>query len=61
MKTREECLAAAGRVVAAAQERLNSMEPHEAAVAAHRPGGPSVAELEARIRAQRAQVTEDAA
>lgn len=53
MKTRAECIAAAGRAQAAALARREALEPHEAAVAAHRPGGPSVAEIEALIRSQR--------
>ena len=43
-------IAAAGEALAAAWERFDSMTPAEAARAAYMPGGPSVEELEARIR-----------
>lgn len=52
-RTREEAIAAAGRAHADAIARLNSRDPHEAALAAFEPGGPSVDELEARIRRRR--------
>lgn len=53
--TRESCIEAAGRALAVAEQRLLTADPHEAAVAAHQPGGPSVAELEARIRTYQQQ------
>ncbi|MFQ1002631.1 helix-turn-helix domain-containing protein [Modestobacter sp. SSW1-42] len=52
-RTKEECIAAAGRALVDAIERLESRDPHEAAIAAYQPGGPSVAEIEARIRRDR--------
>lgn len=55
MTTREEALAAAGRAHAAAIVRRDSLDPLQAAREAYEPGGPSVEELEARIRAQRAE------
>lgn len=53
MRTREECITAAGRAQADALARREALDPHAAAVAAYRPGGPSVAEIEAMIRSQR--------
>ena len=53
MSTRAECIAAAGQVFADAIDRLNAADPHEAALAAYEPGGPSVEEIEALIRQQR--------
>jgi len=50
---REEAIAAAARHHAEAIARLDSRTPHEAALAAYEPGGPSLAELEARIAARR--------
>lgn len=50
MSPREDCIVAAGVAQAAAIERLAARDPHEAALAAHVPGGPSVEELERRIR-----------
>lgn len=63
MISREEAIAAAGRAHAAAIERLDSRDPHEAAAAAWVPGGLSVQELEERIRAwqqERRQAPTDA-
>ena len=60
MRTRDECIAAAGQALADAIERLDATDPHEAALAAHEPGGPSVAEIEALIRAQRGKSPTDA-
>ena len=51
--TREEAIAAAGRVLADGIAEQLSRTPNEAAEAAYVPGGPSVDELEDRIRAQR--------
>lgn len=51
--TREECIAAAGVALAAAEEHLQALTPRQAAEAAHYPGGPSVDELERRIAARR--------
>lgn len=45
----------AGRILAAARERRDSLTPREAAQAAHVPGGPTVDQLEAQIRADRRQ------
>lgn len=52
-RTRQECFEAAGQALADAIARLESADPHEAALAAYEPGGPSVAEIEALIRQQR--------
>jgi DNA-binding GntR family transcriptional regulator len=52
-RTKEECIEAAGRAQAAALARREALDPHAAALAAHRPGGPSVDEIEALIRSQR--------
>lgn len=52
-RTREDCISAAGRALAAAHERREALDPRAAAVAAYRPGGPSVEEIERTIRAQR--------
>lgn len=54
MKTREQALYDVGRIVAAAVERIRSLTPEEAARQAYRPGGPSVEELTAKLRAMRA-------
>lgn len=54
IRTRENCIAAAGRALAATHERRESLDPHAAALAAYHPGGPSVADIEAQIRADRA-------
>lgn len=48
--TREQCLTAAGRVLAAGILKMVSLDPRDAAEAAYIKGGPSVAELEQRIR-----------
>lgn len=55
MPTRDEALTAAARIYADGLALRDSMTPADAAAAAWRPGGPSVEELEERIRAQRAQ------
>jgi hypothetical protein len=59
--TKEECLAAAGAALAEAVAEFEARTPREAAEAAYRPGGPSVEELEARIRAQRDTARTEAA
>lgn len=43
----------AGRILAAARERRDSLTPQQAAQAAHIPGGPSVEHLAEQIRRQR--------
>jgi hypothetical protein len=55
LRTKEECIAAAGAALAQALAEQDEMTPRQAAEAAHRPGGPPVDELERRIRAQRAE------
>jgi len=52
--TRDEAITAAGRSLAASLQRLSAMTPRQVAEQAHRPGGPSVDEIERRIRARRA-------
>lgn len=52
-RTRADVIADAGRVWARACARMAALTPREQAEEAYRPGGPSVDELEARIRAQR--------
>jgi hypothetical protein len=46
-------IADAGRILAAARERRDSLTPRDAALAAHVPGGPSVADLEHAITTAR--------
>ncbi|GAA2773052.1 hypothetical protein [Saccharopolyspora taberi] len=53
MTTRADCIAAAGRVFRLALTEMQSLPPRQAAEAAHYAGGPSVDELEGRIRALR--------
>lgn len=48
-----EAIAAAGRCLADAYARMESLSPEEAAAAAYVPGGPSLAELTERIRSRR--------
>lgn len=55
MTTREQCIAEAGEVLAAGIARQAARSPREAALAAWEPGGPSVDEIEAEIRAERAE------
>lgn len=55
--TREEALTRAAACVAEARRLRDSLPVAEAARRAHRAGGPSIAELEARIRARREQFT----
>lgn len=51
--TREEAVAAAGAIYAAALAEQDEQTPREAAEAAYLPGGPSIDELENRVRARR--------
>ncbi|MCW2831110.1 MAG: hypothetical protein JWP31_1802 [Aeromicrobium sp.] len=53
MTTRDEALDAAARDVAASNAAIAHMTPREQAEAAYTPTGPSVDELEARIRRRR--------
>lgn len=53
MPTREEAIAAAGQVLALVRAELADLTPREQAEAAYTPTGPSVDELEDRIRARR--------
>lgn len=55
--SREECIRRAGEAIAAARARQAARSVQDAARAAHRPGGPSIAELEQRIAARRAAQT----
>lgn len=57
MTARDEAIAGAARTWAAACARQAALSPRQAAEEAYVPGGPSVAELEARIRARREQQT----
>lgn len=51
--TRDEAIAAAGACLAQARADQAGRSPREAAEAAYRPGGPSIDDLEAEIRADR--------
>lgn len=53
MTARADCIAAAGRVFRLALAEMQSLPPRQAAEAAHYAGGPSIDELEGRIRALR--------
>lgn len=53
--TRDECITAAARALADGCARQALLSPRQAAREAWQPGGPSVDELEARIRARRAR------
>lgn len=53
VSSREQAITTAGEAFLDALERLESREPRAAARAAWVPGGPSVDELEALIRAHR--------
>lgn len=57
MTTRAEAIAAAGEVLAEGRRAAAAMTVEEQARAAYTPTGPSIAELEALIRAQRAEAT----
>lgn len=57
--TREQAIAEAGAALAEALAERDALTPRQAAEAAHRPGGPSVDELEQRISAQRAAAHTD--
>lgn len=52
-----EAVANAGAALAAARARRDALPPGEAAAEAYVPGGPTLAELEARIAADRAMPT----
>ena len=52
---------AAGRQWAAVCARQAALSPREAAEEAHRPGGPSLDNLEAQIRAERQQAPQQRA
>lgn len=58
MTSRAQAIADAGHALAVAEANLQARTPSEAAAAAHRPGGPSEAELEAQIRAERGLIPE---
>lgn len=53
MPTRDECLDAAADVLVASDAAMAQMTPREQAEAAYTPTGPSVDELEDRIRVRR--------
>lgn len=53
MTSRAEAIAKAGQTLATARTVADAMAPRELAEAAHRAGGPSVDELEDRIRVRR--------
>jgi len=53
MPTREECMARAARAFAVGRDLMMATDPHEAAEEAAYAGGPSVDELERRIRESR--------
>lgn len=55
LKPWPEARSAAAAALRAGRIARDSMPPREAALAAARPGGPSVEEIEATIRAQRAE------
>jgi hypothetical protein len=55
LKPWPEACAAAGAALRAGRIARDSMSPRDAALAAHRPGGPSVDEIEALIRQHRAE------
>ncbi|WP_336206940.1 hypothetical protein [Nonomuraea sp. LPB2021202275-12-8] len=57
MKTREDALAAAGRILAEARARRDALSPEEAARAAYVPGGRYMEELAAIINGQRRRAT----
>lgn len=53
MTTQSEAIAKAGQTLATARSVADQMTPRELAEVAHRAGGPSVDELEDRIRGRR--------
>lgn len=53
MPSRDECVSQAGRVLAQARADLAVLSPREQAEAAYTPSGPSVDEIEDRIRLRR--------
>jgi hypothetical protein len=52
--TRADAIAAAARIWADTCARQAALTPRQAAIEAYQPGGPSVEEIEQRIRARRA-------
>jgi hypothetical protein len=54
LPTRDQALTAAAACLAEARRIRDALPVEEAARRAHRAGGPSIAELERRIRARRA-------
>lgn len=56
--TEQECIDAAGAVLAASDAAIARMTPREQAEAAHTPGGPSVEDLEGRILKRRGLAAE---
>lgn len=59
--TREEAFAAAGQIWADTRAYMATLTPEQIADEAWTPGGPSKAELAAKVRLLRAQSTYDAA
>lgn len=59
--TRQGCITAAGAWFAGARAARDALPVAEAARRAHRPGGPTLRELEARIAALRGRTTKAAA
>lgn len=53
MPSRQQCVDQAGRVLAQARVDLAVLSPREQAEAAYTPSGPSVDEIEDRIRVRR--------
>lgn len=51
--TRDQAITEAGRVFAEARAIRDALPPEQAALAAHVPGGPTVAEITSLIRRQR--------
>ncbi|RCG27238.1 hypothetical protein DQ384_26330 [Sphaerisporangium album] len=51
----DQAIASAGRILAAARQRRDSLPPEEAAREAYVPGGPSIEELTALIERHRAE------
>lgn len=55
MATYEDAVTAAAQILTDVRARMATLTPRQAAVEAYVPGGPSIDELETRIRALRAQ------
>jgi hypothetical protein len=55
--TRDEAIQRAAQALADCRARIARMTPEEQAAAAYLPGGPSVEELTARLRAERGATT----